>query len=67
MFSISDFTSLVGTSIGITSYAIGFKICATTVRIKKCKSIIMKKRKNNKIVLLAKTMLNTVEVLMSKA
>ena len=32
--SISDFTSLVGISIGITSSAIGLKICVITAGIK---------------------------------
>ena len=53
---------------GITSSAIGLKICAITAGIKKYKSII-KKRKNNheKIILLAKSKLNRIEVLSSKA
>ena len=42
--------------------------CVIIVRIKKFKSIIKKnKRKHDKIVLLAKAKLNTVEVLISKA
>ena len=44
------------------------KICAITTGIKKYKSIIKKKRKkHNKIVLLAKNKLNSIEVLISKA
>ena len=48
---------------------IGIKICAVTVGIKKYKSIIKKKKKkkHDKIVLLGKDKLNTVEVLISKA
>ena len=48
---------------------IGIKICAVTVEIKKYKSIIKKKKKkkHDKIVLLGKDKLNTVEVLISKA
>ena len=43
-------------------------MCAITVGIKKYKSIIKKKKKKyDKIVLLAKTKLNRVEVLISKA
>ena len=43
------------------------KICAIAPRIKKCKSIIKKKKKkHNKIVLLAKSKLNSIEVLISK-
>ena len=41
--SISDFASLVGIPIGITSSAIGLKICVITAEIKKYKSIIKKK------------------------
>ena len=42
--SISAFASLIGIPIGLTSFAIGLKICATSTEIKKCKSIIKKKR-----------------------
>ena len=48
--SLSDFASLVGISIGITSSAVGLKICAITAGIIKCRSIIKKKKKNDKIV-----------------
>ena len=66
--SISAFASLFVILIGITSSAIGLKICAITAGIKKYKSIIKeKKKKNNKIVLLAKSKLNSMEVLISKA
>ena len=65
--SISAFVSLVGIPIGITSSAIGLKICAITAWIKKYKSIIKKnKKKPDKIVLLAKTKLNNIEALISK-
>ena len=65
--SISAFASLVGIPIGITSSAIGLKICAITAGIKKYKSIIKKKKKkHDKIVLLAKSKLNSIEVLISK-
>ena len=64
---ISAFTSLLGIPIGITSSAIGLKICAITARIKKYNSIIKKKKKkHDKIVLLAKSKLNSIEVLISK-
>ena len=44
------------------------KICVITAGIKKYKSIIKKKKKNHyKILLLAKSKLNMVEVLMCKA
>ena len=66
--SIYAFASLVVIPIGITSSAIGLKICAIPAAIKKCKSIITrKKKKHNKIVLLAKFKLNSKEVLISKA
>ena len=64
--SISAFSSLAGTSIGITSSAVGLKVCALTTTIKNYKSIIMKKRKkHNEIVSLAKTKLNDIEVLIA--
>ena len=67
-FSISAFASLVCVPVGITSSAIGIKICAITAGIKKYKSSIKKKKKtHDKIVLLGKDKLNTIEVLISKA
>ena len=66
--SISAFASVFDIPIGITSSAIGLKICAITAGIKKYKSIIMeKKKKHDKIALLAKSKLNSIEVLVSKA
>ena len=66
--SISAFTSVIGIPVGITSSVIGLKICAIAARIKKCKSIInKKKKKHDKIVLLAKSKLNSTAVLISKA
>ena len=67
--SISAFASLVCVRVGITSSAVGIKICAITAGIKKYKSIIKKKKKkkHDKIVLLGKDKLNTIEVLTSKA
>ena len=50
------------------SSAVGCKICAITARIKKYKSITeRKKKKHDKIVLLATAKLNSIEVLISKA
>ena len=61
--SFSSFASLLGIPIGITSSAIGLKICAITAGIKKYKSIIKKKKKkHDKIVLLAKSKLSIIEV-----
>ena len=66
--SISAFASLVGIPIGFTSSAIGLKICVITAGIKKYKSIIQKKRKkHDKIILLAKSQLYKIEVFISKA
>ena len=59
---------MTGISIGITSSAIELKICAITAGIKKYKSIIKKKKKkHDKIVLLAKSKLSSIEVLISNA
>ena len=59
---------MVGNPTGITSSAIGLKICAITAAIKTDKSVIKKrKKKHAKIVLLAKSKLNSIEVLISKA
>ena len=66
--SISAFASLVSVSVGNASSAVGINVCAITAVIKKYKSVIKKKRKKHyKIVLLAKTSLNTIEVLISEA
>ena len=66
--SISSFAFLVGVPIGIMSSAIGLKICAITAETKKFKSIIKKrKKKHDKIVLLAKFKLNAIEFSISKA
>ena len=66
--SIPAFASLVGIHIGITFSAIVLKICAITAGIKKYRSIIKKtKKKHNKIVLLAKSKLNSMDVIIFKA
>ena len=66
--SISAFASLVCVVVGITSSAVGINICAITAGIKKYKSIIKKKKKkHDKIVLLGKDKLNTIEVLIFTA
>ena len=63
---ISGFASLLGIPIGIMSSAIGLKICAIASGIKKYKSMIKKKKKkHDKIVLLAKSKLISIEVLIS--
>ena len=66
--SISPFAPFVAIPVGITSSAVGRKICAFTSGIKKYKSIIKKKKKkHDKIVLLGKDKVNTIDVLISKA
>ena len=65
--SISAF-ALAGIHIGITSSEIELKICLITEGFKTYKLIIKKKqKKHDKIVLLAKSELNSVEVLTSNA
>ena len=65
--SISAFASLVFITIGIRSSTIELKIYAIAAAIKKYKSIIKKKKKkHDKIVLLAKSKFNSIEVLISK-
>ena len=65
--SISAFASLLGIPIAITNSAKGLKLCAITAGIKKHKSIIKKKKKGHeKIELLLKSKLNSIEVLISK-
>ena len=66
--SICTFASLVCVPVGITSPAVGLNIPAITAGIKKYKLIIKKKKeKHDKIVLLGKDKLNTIEVLIYKA
>ena len=66
--SISAFVLLVCVPIGVTSSAVGINIRAVTEGIKKCKSIIKKKKKkHDKIVSLGQDKLYTIEVLISKA
>ena len=66
--SISAFTHLIGISIGITSSAIGLKICTKAAGIKKYNSTIKKKKqKNDKMILLSESKLNSIEASISKA
>ena len=65
--SISAFASLVCFPVVIASSTLRIKICAITARIKKYKTIIKKKKKkHDKLVLLAKTKLDAIKVLISK-
>ena len=50
--SISAFTSLVAVPVGVKTSAVGLKICVIPAETKKYKSIIKKKKKYEKIVLL---------------
>ena len=62
--------STVTGCVSISAFAslIRLKLCEITAGIKKYKSIIKKKKKkHDKIVLLAKSKLNSIEVLISKA
>ena len=66
--SISAFACLVGIPVGITSSTIGLKMCVITAWIKTYKSINRKnKKKHHQIVLQAKSKLNSIEFLISKA
>ena len=66
--TISAFASFIRIPVGIMSSAIGLKFFAITAGIKKYKSIIKKKKtKHDRIVLLAKSKLNSTEVLIFKA
>ena len=59
---------MLGILIGIMSFAIGSQICAITAEIKNHKLIIKKKKnKRDEILLLAKSILNSIEGLISKA
>ena len=67
-FSISAFASLIGIPMGMKSSGTGLEICGLTAGSKKYKSIIEKNKKNlDKIVLSAKSKLNSIAVLISKA
>ena len=64
----STITGCVSISIRITSSAIGSKISAKTAGIEKYKTIIKKKKKkHDKIVLLAKSKLSRIGIIVSKA
>ena len=65
--SISKFAWLVGVRIVIASSAVELRSCAITTGVKKYKSIMKKKRtKHDKIMLLGKAKLSTIEVLLPK-
>ena len=59
---------MIGIPIGTTSSAIGYKMCAIAAGIEQYNSITKKnKKKHDKKVFLAKSKLNKIEVLISKA
>ena len=65
--SISSFASLIGIPIGIASFAIRLTICAITAGIKRYKSADKKQEeKHVKMVLPAKSKLNSIKFLISK-
>ena len=65
--SIFTFDSLGFISVDIMRPAVGIKIYAITTGIKKYRSIVKKKKKKHeKIVLLGKNKLNSIEILISK-
>ena len=57
---------MVGIVVGITSSTLELKVCALFTGIRNYKSIV-KRKKQDHIVLLVKSKLNTTEVLISKA
>ena len=62
MFQFFSVASLVGIPIGIASSAIELEISALAAGIKRYNSIIKKKEiKHEKVILLAKTKLNTIK------
>ena len=64
--SISVFASLVGILVGITSSAVVLKTYAISARFKKYNSIMKKKKKEHDIiVLLAKAITTSIEILIS--
>ena len=66
--SISAFTSFVCVLVSVASCAVGLNICAITAEIKKYRSITKKKKKkHDKIILLGKSKLNSIEIQISKA
>ena len=65
--SIISFTSIVGAPVGIASASFTLIFSLTTGIVKKLLNITRNKRKHDKIFMLAKTKLNSIETLMSQA
>ena len=64
---ISAFAPLVGIPVGVKSSEVGFKISIIAAGIKHYKLISKKKKKKDKIALLAKSKFSSIEVLNSNA
>ena len=65
--SISSFATLVDIAVGIASTSVGLKYFVITAEIRKHKSINKEEgKKHDKVVLLVKTKLNSLEVLISR-
>ena len=65
--SIISFTSIIGAPVGIASASFTLIFSLTTGIIKKLLSITRNKKKNNKILLLAKSKLDSIKTLVSQA
>ena len=65
--SIISFTSVVGAPVGIASANFILSFSLTTGIVKKLLSIRNKKKKHNKILMLAKSKLNSIETVISQA
>ena len=66
--SIILFTSIVRAPVGIASAGLTLFFCLTTGRVKKLMNITRKKnKKHDKILMLAKSRLNSIEILVSQA
>ena len=66
--SISSFAILVDIAVGIASTSIGLKLFVIAAEIRKYKSINKEEgKKHDKVLLLVKTKLNSIEVLISRA
>ena len=66
--SISSFATLVDIAVGIASTSVGLKFFVMTAETRKYKSINKEEgKKHDKVVLLVKTKLNSLEVLISRA
>ena len=62
------FTSIVGAPVGIASAGLTLFFCLTTGIVKKLMNITRKKnKKHDKILMLAKSRLNSIEILVSQA